>query len=223
MQPYLTFDCYDTLVQYSASKKACIEALVNRQNSSVNASAVVGRQREIERKLQLGPFVKFSRILCQSLKQAFQEYGLNYDSSLGALLQNSVRFAPCFAETREVLSYLAGKFRLVVISNSEPEVIKDNIAVIGVPFYRVITAADAKSYKPSLDIFRFSLKQLNCNSSELIHIAAGFYHDITPCAELGWQRIWINRDQIRGDKSLQPYTEFLSLRGLKRHFVKQKK
>ena len=58
---------------------------------------------------------------------------------------------------------------------------------------------------------------------ELIHIAAGFYHDIKPCAELGWERIWINRDQISGDTSLQPYTEIPSLRGLKRHFVQQKK
>ena len=144
MPQYLTFDCYDTLVQYSASKKACIEALTARQSMSIDANAVVRTQERLERELQKGSFMTLSEILSRSLKQAFHKFGLDYKRSLGMLLENNVRFAPCFPETRWVLRNLARSYRLVIISNSESKIIKDNIAVIGVPFFQVITAADAK-------------------------------------------------------------------------------
>ena len=214
MPRYLTFDCYDTLVQYSASKRACVTALVTRHSKNIDPDLVVNSQVKIEQELHLGPFISLSKVLRASLEQAFNIHHIKYEKYYGDFLENSVRFAPCFPETREVLTELAKKFRLVIISNSEPKIIDDNIAVIGAPIFSAVTAVETQCYKPDLALFQFVLKKLDCRPTELVHIAAGFYHDIEPCSRLGWDRIWINRMNHSGEAAYRPYEELENLKGL---------
>lgn len=214
MAKYLTFDCYDTLIQYSASKRACIHALVSRNAEGIDPEIVVKRQAELEKKLHLGPFRPLNEVLHISLKQAFEGHGLGHEAEYDQLFENSVRFAPSFHETNMVLNELAKHFKLVIVSNSEPEIINDNVAVIGAPIYKAITAGEAKCYKPDLRLFRNVLEKIGCEVSDLIHIGSSFYHDIEPCAKLGWQRVWINRNGQAGNKAHAPYTELPDLCGL---------
>jgi 2-haloacid dehalogenase len=214
MTTYLTFDCYDTLVQYSAGKRACISALVARQDQTVDAASVISTQLQVETELHRGPFMPLREVLRNSLSRAFEIHGLAYSDADGAQLECAVRFAVPFVETREVLSALAQDFKLVIISNSEPDIIADNMAAIGVPFHAAITAGQSKHYKPDLAMFNFVLAQLECGADDLVHIAAGFYHDIEPGHAMGWRRIWVNRSGAAGDQRFAPYDEVSDLGGV---------
>lgn len=211
---YLTFDCYDTLVQYSAAKRACMAALAARQRPDIDTDAVVAAQGDAEKELHLGPFTPLREVLRLSLRRAYEVHDLTYIEADGAALENAVRFAPPFPETRAVLNRLAEHFRLVIISNSEPDIIADNIAAIGAPFHDAITAGLSKAYKPDHRMFHFVLERLGCDKQDLVHIAAGFYHDIETASALGWRRVWINRTGHPGDPAFGPYNEQPDLTGV---------
>lgn len=214
MTDYLTFDCYDTLVQYSAGKEACMAVLARRQNPDIDVNALVAAQGAAEKALHLGPFRPLREVLRISLQQAFESQALQYDAADGDAFEHAVRFATPFPETHDVLNRLARRYRLVIISNSEPDIIADNMAAIGAPFHQAITADQSKVYKPGLGMFRYVLEQLGCSKDDLVHIAAGFYHDIEPCHSLDWRRVWINRGGAQGDREFGPYEELPDLRGL---------
>lgn len=214
MPSYLTFDCYDTLVQYSAGKRACMAVLAKRQNADADVDAIIQAQAEAEHSLHLGPFKPLKEVLRLSLRQAFEAQGLAYSAGDGDALENAVRFATPFPETRGVLARLAAQFRLVIVSNSEDDIIADNIAAIGAPIYDAVTAAQVGAYKPDHRVFGFVLNKHGIQKEDVIHIAAGFYHDIEPGHALGWRRIWINRNAEPGNPDFGPYDELSDLRGL---------
>ena len=89
-----------------------------------------------------------------------------------------------------------------------------NVANIGVPIDRVITAEQAGAYKPSPVIFDYALRALGCAPDEILHVAQGFEYDIVPAHALGWSRVWINRYGKSGDPAYGPYHELPDLSGL---------
>lgn len=203
----LTFDCYDTLVAYSAGKADCLTAMARAQGRPEVAEALVSAQAEGERALHRGPFLPLKEVLRRSLRTAMIENGLDYDEAAGQALENAVRQARPFDDVCPALEALAGRYRLAIISNSEPDIIAQNIAAIGVPFDAAITALESRAYKPDPAMFRFAFERLAVTPADLIHIAQGFYHDIEPGHALGLKRIWINRRGRPGDDAFQPYEE----------------
>ena len=82
------------------------------------------------------------------------------------------------------------------------------------PFDHVITAEQARAYKPSPVIFDHALEILGCAKEDVLHVAQGFEYDIVPTHHLGWNRVWINRDGKIGDPAYGPYHELPDLSGL---------
>lgn len=213
MTTTLTFDCYDTLVAYSAGKAACLEALAAAQGRPEAAAGLVKAQADNERALQRGAFIPLSEMLRRSLRTAMIECGLDYDEAAGRALEEAVRTAEPFPDTRPALEALAPDYRLVILSNSEPDIIARNIAAIGVEM-EAVTALEARAYKPDLAMFRFAFDRLGVARDALIHVAQGFYHDIEPGHALGLRRIWINRQGKPGDPAFAPYEELSDMRDL---------
>jgi 2-haloacid dehalogenase len=66
-----------------------------------------------------------------------------------------------------------------------------------VEFDGVITAEQARSYKPSLDNFRLALRKLALSPDGLLHAAQSVYHDVVPARSLGISSVWVNRKSAR--------------------------
>ena len=75
----------------------------------------------------------------------------------------------------------------------------------------VVTAEDAKAYKPAHAIFRQAWQRADVRPEDTVHVAAGFHHDIEPAHALGVRRIWINRRGEAGDSRFAPYEELRDL------------
>ena len=58
----------------------------------------------------------------------------------------------------------------------------------------MVTAEDARDYKPSLTHFRRFYRLTGVELGDWVHVACSFYHDVGPAKELGVRRIWVDRD-----------------------------
>jgi FMN phosphatase YigB (HAD superfamily) len=65
--------------------------------------------------------------------------------------------------------------------------------LMGVAFDALITAEDAKVYKPSPCIFEFALRRLNEAPERILHVAFGFKYDLAPAKQVGMTTCWLNR------------------------------
>jgi 2-haloacid dehalogenase len=108
----------------------------------------------------------------------------------------------------------AAGIQLAIITNSDDDIMAENVRRIGVPIDCVITAQQAGAYKPSLETFAYALRVLGREPAEILHVAQGFEYDIVPAHALGWQRVWINRYGKTGDPAYGPYDELPDLSGL---------
>jgi 2-haloalkanoic acid dehalogenase type II len=215
--PWLTFDCYDTLVRYSEGKAAALAKLVRAKggdDAAVDAAQVIfeGREREI----QNGPFLSLSAVLGESLRSALAAAGLECTPADGITIIEAVCNADPFADVAPALLDLKRDHRLAILSNSEPEIIIHSITRIGVDMDAVILASEAECYKPAPGMFHALLDRIGESPENVTHIAQSFYHDIRPAKDLGFgRRIWINRYGRDSDAAYAPDAELMDLSGVR--------
>ena len=214
--PWLTFDCYDTLVTYSESKAKCLAELIRAKGGdgdTINTAQAAFETRE--REIQTGPFKLLNAVLRESLNDAMAAAGMDCTVNDEAALIDAVCMAPPFNDVPEAMRALKENFRLAVLSNSEPDIIRHSIIRIGTGMDAIVLAADAKCYKPAPGMFRALLARLETPADQVTHVAQSFYHDIRPSKDAGFGcRIWINRYAKESDAAYAPDYELSDLSGL---------
>ncbi|MGF1630119.1 MAG: haloacid dehalogenase type II [Kiloniellaceae bacterium] len=216
MIKFVTFDCYDTLVAYSAGKQAAIRAVVaDKGGDAAAADAVIAAAGARERQMQASPdFRPLNAVLRSSLETALTAQGFDYAEPDGARVVQAVCDARPFDDVAPVLQRLRRRYRTAILSNSEQAVMRHNRARIGVPFDQVVLAEEVGAYKPDHRMFHALLDRCGCAKDEIVHVAQGFYHDIMPGHALGIRCLWINRNGEPGDKAYGPYEELPDLTGV---------
>jgi len=68
---------------------------------------------------------------------------------------------------------------------------------LGQPFDYVITAQQARAYKPSLQIFKLAQQRTGAVPSRWLHVGQSLYHDVVPAQSLGIKTVWVNRASPR--------------------------
>lgn len=210
---YITFDCYGTLCDFQLTKTT-IDILGERANETdLHRFLIVFR--DIRYYKCFAPFMLYTDLLHTSFKEAMDQCGLRYKNSDGDRLVAAVPTWGGFPDTKPVLDYIGQFCKLVIISNAEDDMIAQNVKNLGVNFYDVITAEQARAYKPTPPIFYYALRRLGCDKSDILHVAQGFNYDIMPAHGLGWERVWINRNHRPGNQEdYGPYQELHDLTGL---------
>jgi 2-haloacid dehalogenase len=126
---------------------------------------------------------------------------------------------PTFGPHPEVpaaLRALKSRYEIAIISNTDDDLIAQNLANIGVEFDHVITAQQAGAYKPDRQAFEYAVQTMGVEPSQVIHVAQGWEYDLIPTRDLGLaRRVWINRyERHSGSADYQPYDELPDLSGL---------
>jgi 2-haloacid dehalogenase len=85
----------------------------------------------------------------------------------------------------------------VVISNIDDHLFAETRKFLNVEFDGVITAEQARSYKPSINNFQIALRTLALSPDRLLHAAQSIYHDVVPARSLGISTVWVNRKSAR--------------------------
>jgi 2-haloacid dehalogenase len=216
MIKFITFDCYDTLVAYTAGKHAAIREMVaEKGGDAATAEAVIAAAEAAEGKMQTAPdFKVLNVVLRESLAAALTGQGLPYAPDDGERLVQAVKDARPFDDVAPALERLRTKYKTAILSNSKRAVMLHNRAALGVPFDQVVLAEEVGAYKPDHRMFAALLERCGCAKDEIVHVAQGFYHDIMPGHALGIRRVWINRNRKPGDVAYGPYEELPDLSGV---------
>lgn len=209
---WVTFDCYDTLVEFPLDQ-------VTRQILGPRADQIALTDffqvfEDLRYQTTLGPYQPYHELLRKTLTEVMQRFGLSYRDEDGAALVAAVPTFGPFPEVPAVLDRLRRHCQLAIISNTDDDIIAGNLRRIAVPFDQIITAEQARAYKPSSVIFDHALQVLGCQAGDILHVAQGFEYDIVPAHRLGWTRVWINRYGKVGDPAYGPYRELPDLSGL---------
>lgn len=215
----ITFDCYGTLVQWHDAVRRAAASILERHltvtASKESIASFAARLREVAMEhQQQSPFLEYETVLGASLNQALREAGHDATAAdLETLLATLRRIEP-HPDVPKALARLRQHYRIAVISNTSDELIADTITAIGTPIDFVITAQQARAYKPDHALFRLAYATMGVTKEETIHVAMGQFSDLKVCQELGIRCVWIDREGEPLNPAWKPDAVLKDLSGL---------
>ena len=144
-------------------------------------------------KMQQMSYQPYREILRHTMKVAFEDFKLPYSEEDVELFASSMgRWQP-FPDTRAALRILQKYMKLALITNTDDAIIAQTEQLLGITFDAIVTAEQAKAYKPAHTGFHLARQHLGLEVKDIWHAGFGFKYDIVPAHELGYTTIWINR------------------------------
>ena len=189
----LTFDVYGTLIDWEQGIVAALQPIVEAHGSHLSDEVVLGIYARHETALEEGPYLTYREILVQSLERIGLELGFKPSAAQGEAFSHSVGDWPAFPDSQAALGRLKQRYKLAVISNCDDEFCALSNKRLGVVFDYVITAQQARSYKPSLNNFLVAFGRIEEPREQILHVAQSLFHDHFPAKSLGMPSVWINR------------------------------
>src|SRR5919198_5378227 len=151
-----TFDCYGTLIDWEGGLGTVLYDLALRHGESDPQPGRALRERweAIQFDLVRGEYRPYKEVLRDSLRSWMAERGYPWSADEGEALVRSMRSWQPFPDTRPALAQArAAGLRLVIISNTDRDIIAHTLRHLELPFDDVITAEDCRAYKPALTVF----------------------------------------------------------------------
>ena len=110
-----------------------------------------------------------------------------------ALVDNIVRLRP-FPEVPAALDRLRGRYRLIVLSNGDPDMLENAKPHHGVAFERVISVAEANSFKPHVATYTKAAELAGVRMEQVLFIANHAF-DCIGAKAAGMRTAFIDRRQ----------------------------
>ena len=191
-----TFDCYGTLVDWEGGIGAFLYALLLREGVEDPPPGRELRERweAIQFELVTGPYKPYKEILGEATLAWCREAGVPERPEYADAIVGSIRAWQPFPDTRPALTKAkeAG-LRLVILSNTDRDIISHSVKQIGVEFDQIVVAEDVGSYKPAVANFERVLAEIGEDPADVLHVAFGFKYDIGPAQLVGMSTAWVNR------------------------------
>ena len=206
----ITFDCYGTLVQWHRAVREATEAILSKHASKDDLekrSATLADQLRSRAVLHQDrpPFQDYKAILRLSLNEVLAEAGFqSTEDDHQTLLSILQRIEP-HPEVPAALERLRERYKLAIISNTDDDLIAETVQAIGVPIDFVITAQQARAYKPDHRLFQHAYDTMGVAKEETIHVGMGQVTDMKVCHEFGIRSVWIDRAGEPLDSRWQPH------------------
>jgi 2-haloacid dehalogenase len=190
VQRWATFDCYGTLIDWNAG----IGAVLGRLWGVERAPELLQRYHELEPQVQAEQYRSYAEVLTLTLERIAQEIGYGIPEGESGILAQSLPGWPPFPEVPDALRELRHRgWNLVILSNTDRDLIIASEKQVGVPFDLMIVAEDVQSYKPAHTHWEHFFELTTADKDHHVHVAASLFHDIAPARELGLKSVWINR------------------------------
>jgi len=193
----LTFDCYGTLIDWETGIFSALRPILTAHGKSITDSALLELYSDLEVEAERGEFQSYREVL-QSVVRGFgQRLGFTPTTAeIRSLPQSLATWRP-FRDTVPALLELKKRYQLAVISNVDDDLFASTAPQLKVSFNHVITAGQARCYKPCLEIFKMAVTRIGVPPAHMLHIGQSIYHDVIPAKSLGISTVWVNRPSPR--------------------------
>jgi 2-haloalkanoic acid dehalogenase type II len=211
-----TFDCYGTLIDWEGGLGSFLYDFALRQRDDrSNGRELRERWETIQFEVIHSEYMRYADALAESLRLLSEERGWSYSDEDGKALARSMRSWQPFPDTAPALrrAHDAG-LKLVIVSNTDRDIIEHSLRHIEAPIDDVVTAEDVGSYKPELPHFERALEVIGAPPEQILHVAFGFKYDIGPAQQMGMPSAWVNRRAEPRPGPAVPDLEWRDLWGL---------
>ena len=131
-----------------------------------------------------------------SLAITFLEFGVTMEQNVAwrSKLLKPERYLSRDPRVAEVLSELAGRFRLAALTNNPGDVARRTLSCLGIPevFADIVALDDTMASKPDPEPFRAGLAALGLPAGQVVMIGDRYDVDIAPAVELGMRAVLVD-------------------------------
>lgn len=193
----VSFDCYGTLIDWESGLLPVLRGMLANHGQSLTDAAILELYGEFEAEAEGSQYQSYRNVLESVVRQFGERCGFRPSSVELCSLHQSIPGWQPFPDTVAALRRLQERYQLAVISNIDDDLFAETQKQLGVEFDEVITAQQARSYKPSVNNFQLALRTLGISPDRLLHAAQSVYHDVIPAQSLGIRTVWVNRRSAR--------------------------
>jgi 2-haloacid dehalogenase len=203
----LTFDCFGTLIDWEQGIIETLAPVIARDGAAVDRDRVLEVYARNEAALEAGEYLPYREVVSRAMTAVCSELGVDVDDDQRARFGGSVGGWPPFADSAEALQRLTARFRLGVITNCDDDLFALSERQLGIRFDWVVSAQQARAYKPSDRPFRLALERLDVPAERILHVAQSLYHDHVVANRLGLSSVWIDRRRGKQGSGATPPAE----------------
>lgn len=193
----LTFDCYGTLIDWEAGLLPVLRRILSAHEKNIDDATLLKLYGDFEQRSEHGTFRPYREVLESVVRQFGTELSFTPTAEEIRSLPNSLPTWKPWPDTVVALLELKTRFRLAILSNVDDDLFAGTRPQLKVDFDEVITAQQAKAYKPSLKLFELALSRVNAPAHRVLHVGQSIYHDVIPAQALGLATVWVNRPSAR--------------------------
>jgi len=200
----LTFDTYGTLIDWERGLLNALQPVLAAHDVAATDDALLELYARHEADLEAGVYLTYREVLATSLRRMCADLGVDPTDRSVIEFAGSVPAWPAFPDTAAGLRRLATRFRLGVITNCDDDLFAGSNPRLGVRFDWIITAQQARGYKPRQRNFELAFERIDVPRERILHVAQSLFHDHVPAKALGMTTVWVDRRHDKGGFGATP-------------------
>jgi len=189
----ITFDCYGTLIDWELGILRVLRPLLAEHGKRVTDGDILSLYAELEPAIQAAEYRRYRFVLEEVMRGFGQHFGFSVSTDEARSLAASLKRWIPFPDTVASLCALKRKYRLGIISNIDDDLFSDTARQLHVSFNWVITAEQARAYKPSPAVFELALKKIGLPPEKVLHAGQSVFHDVIPARQMGMSAVLVTR------------------------------
>jgi 2-haloacid dehalogenase len=203
----LSFDCYGTLIDWESGLLAALRPILTLHGVEAGDDELLEAYGRHEYRVESGPYRGYREVLAEALSGVGADFGFRPDAAELDRFPDSVGDWPPFPDSTEALQRLKERFALAVLTNCDDDLFARSQRRLGIDFDWVITAEQARSYKPSHRNFELAFSRIGVPQERILHVAQSLFHDHLPAKALGMTTVWIDRRRGKPRSGATPPAE----------------
>ena len=192
------FDQYGTVVDMQTGLTECVTPYLQAKgwNGDPNAFVTWWRRTHFENSmidaLLHSAHTSYREIGHLSVAHVLDRAGISYTMEEVRELVAAIERLRCFPEVPEALGRLRTRYKLVVLSNGDPDMLEAAKPYHGIPFHRVISVAEANSFKPHVATYTKAAELIGLPVDKILFIANHAF-DCVGAKSAGMRTAFIDR------------------------------
>lgn len=195
---YISFDCYGTLTDFRVG-----DVTRNQVSDRIDAAAMPTFLEDFSALRfdeVLGDWKPYPDVLHRALDRSCKLWGIPFRPDDAQAIVDAIPSWGPHADVPAGLAKAAEVLPLVILSNASDSQIQSNVDKLGAPFHAVLTAEQARAYKPRLQAFEYMFDTLDCDPEHVMHVSSSLRYDLMSAHDLRiGRRVFVERGHGPGN------------------------